>query len=157
PTNSGVTHLVDGQRSEGVEVSLAGNFTKAWSVIGAYAYQDGEITQSLSASARAGARLAQLPEHSFSLWNKYDLSPAWGVGLGVVHRGEVFTSTDNTVTLPSFARVDAAVFFTLNQRLRAQINVENLFDTEYYLYAHSNTNITPGSPRAIRLSWTTRF
>ena len=157
PTNSGVTHLVDGQRSQGVEVSLAGSFTNAWSIIGAYAYQDGEITQSLSASARAGARLAQLPEHSFSLWNRYDLSPAWGAGLGVVHRGDVFTSTDNTVTLPSFTRVDAAVFFTLNERLRAQINVENLFDTDYYLYAHSNTNITPGSPRAVRLSWTTRF
>lgn len=157
PTNPALTHLVDGQRSEGVELSLAGNFTPAWSVIGAYAYQDGEIKQSLSATARAGARLAQLPEHSFSLWNKYDLTPMWGLGVGVVHRDEIFTSTDNTVTLPSFTRVDAAVFLTLSQRLRAQINVENLFDTDYYLNAHSNTNITPGSPRAVRLSWTTRF
>jgi catecholate siderophore receptor len=157
PVNPALTHLVDGQRSEGVEVSLAGNFTNAWSVIGAYAFQDGEILQSLSATARAGARLAQLPRHSFSLWNKYDFSPAWGLGLGLVHRGNVFTSTDNNVTLPSFTRLDAAMFFTLSQRLRAQLNVENLLDTKYYAFAHSNTNITPGSPRAVRLSWMTRF
>lgn len=157
PVSPAVTMLVDGQRTEGVELSLGGNMTRAWSVVGAYAYQDGEITRSLSSTAPAGARLAQLPEHSFSLWNKYEVSPTWGLGLGVVQRGEVFTSTDDSVTVPGFTRVDAAVFYTLNERLRAQLNVENLFDTDYYASAHSNTNITPGSPRAIRLSWTTRF
>ena len=40
----------------------------------------------------------------------------------------MFASTDNTVTLPAFTRVDAAVFFTITPRLRAQMNVENLFD-----------------------------
>ncbi|HEX7809612.1 MAG TPA: TonB-dependent receptor, partial [Thermoanaerobaculia bacterium] len=149
--------LVEGQRSEGAELSVSGNLSRAWSVVGAYAYQDGEIMQSLSATARAGARLAQLPEHSFSLWNKYDFSPRWGVGLGIIHRGEIYTSTDNTVTLPGFTRADAALFFSFSERLHAQLNVENLFDTEYFAYAHSNTNITPGSPRALRLSWTTRF
>ena len=157
PLNPGVTNLVDGQRTEGIELSAGGNLTRAWSIVGAYAYQDGQITRSLSATAPAGARLAQLPEHSFALWNKYDLSPAWGIGVGAIHRGEVFTSTDNSVTLPAFTRVDAAVFYTLSARVRAQLNVENLFDTDYFASAHSNTNITPGSPRAVRLSWTTRF
>ena len=41
--------------------------------------------------------------------------------------------------------------------IRAQINVENLFDENYYLNAHSNTNITPGSPRGVRFALTTRF
>jgi catecholate siderophore receptor len=157
PVNPSLTTLVDGQRTRGIELSASGNISRAWSVIGAYAYQDGEITRSISPTALAGARLAQLPEHSFSLWNKYDLSPSWGVGAGVIHRGELFTSTDNTVTLPGFTRVDAAIFYTINERLHAQLNVENLLNTNYYVSANSNTNITPGSPRAIRLSWTTRF
>jgi catecholate siderophore receptor len=38
-----------------------------------------------------------------------------------------------------------------------QVNVENLFDEDYYASAHNNTNITPGSPRAIRFALTTRF
>ena len=41
--------------------------------------------------------------------------------------------------------------------LRAQVNIENLFDEDYYLNAHSNTNTTPGSPRAVRVALTTRF
>jgi catecholate siderophore receptor len=157
PVNPALTNLVDGQRTRGVEMSVGGSIAKRWSIVGAYAYQDGEITRSLSPSARAGARLAQLPEHSFSIWNRYDFTPAWGLGAGVIHRDEIYASTDNIVTLPSFTRVDAAVFFTINNHLQAQINIENVFDSEYYAFAHSNTNITPGSPRAIRLSWTTRF
>jgi catecholate siderophore receptor len=157
PANPTLLLLVDGQRSEGLELSASGNLARAWSIIGGYAYQRGEILQSLSATARAGARLAQLPEHTISLWNKLELSRAWALGLGVVHRGEVFTSTDNTVTLPSFTRVDAAVFYNFGPRLRAQLNIENLLDTTYYASAHSNTNITPGAPRTLQLSWTTRF
>ena len=72
-------------------------------------------------------------------------------------RGDVFTSTDNLVVLPAWARVDGAVFYDVSPRLRVQANVENLLDANYYPYAHSNTNITPGSPRALRVSLTTRF
>jgi catecholate siderophore receptor len=157
PVNPAVSILVDAQRSEGLELGVSGQVTEAWSVIGGYAYQDGEITRSLSATAQAGARLAQLPEHSFSLWNKYDISPGWGVGLGLLHRSEVFTSTDNTVVLPSFTRVDAAVYWNASSRLRAQVNVENLFDTDYYAFAHNNNNITPGSPFGMRVALSTRF
>jgi catecholate siderophore receptor len=157
PTNPSVSMLVDGQRSEGVELGLTGNITSTWSIAGGYAFQDGEILNSLSATARAGARLAQLPRHSASLWNKVDLSPSFGLGLGVIHRDEIFTSTDNTVTIPAFTRVDAALYYSFSERLRAQVNVENLLDATYYATAHSNNNITPGSPRALRVSWSTRF
>ena len=156
PVDPAVSHLVDAQRSRGVEVGLAGAVTGAWTVVAGYAWQDGEITRSLSPTAAAGARLAQLPEHSFSVWNRYDLSAAWGAGLGVIHRGAVFASTDNAVTVPGFTRVDAALFATFG-RLRGQVNVENLLDAEYYAFAHSNNNITPGAPRAIRLAVTARF
>ncbi len=149
--------LVDGQRTRGVELSLGGNPTPAWSVVGAYAYQDGEITRSLSATAQAGAALAQLPAHSLSLWNRYDFSRRAGAGVGLIHRGEVFTSTDNTVILPAFTRLDAAVFVSITSKLRAQLNVENVFDTDYYAHAHSNNNITPGSPRAFRVGMSASF
>jgi catecholate siderophore receptor len=75
----------------------------------------------------------------------------------VIYRSSVYTSTDNTVLLPGFTRVDAAFFFKLNAKLRAQLNVENLFDVDYYAYAHSNNNITPGSPLAVRFGITSRF
>ncbi len=157
PLDATASLLVDAQRTRGVELELTGNLTSRWSVMGGYGFQDGEITRSISATALAGARLAQLPAHSFSVWNRVDLSRRWGFGLGVVRRADMFTSTDNTVVLPAYTRVDAAAFFSLNARFRAQANVENLFNRAYFLNAHNNHNITPGSPRALRLGVTARF
>lgn len=157
PLNPARSILVDGQRTEGFEFSAAGDLSPRWSAIAAYAYQDGVVLRSLASNARAGARLAQLPEHSFSLWNKYDFTSRWSAGLGIIHRDDVFTSTDNSVTLPSFTRIDGAVYYSLPHFGRVQANVENLLDTRYYAFAHSNDNITPGSPRAIRLSFITNF
>ncbi len=151
PTDVTKSILVDGQRSKGVELGVSGNITRAWSVMGGYAYQDAKITTTQSATAQSGARLAQVPEHSLSLWNRYTFSTAWAAGLGVVYRGDIFASTSNTVSLPSFTRVDGAVYYNINKQLRLQFNVENLFDKKYYASAHSNDNITPGSPRAIRV------
>ncbi len=152
PNDPGQSILVNGQRTEGVEFGVSGQLTERWSMQGGYAFQDGELTAALG-----GATLAQLPEHVASLWNKVQLTPAWSVGLGVIHQTEMFAAADNAVTLPDFTRVDAGVFFEPGERLRLQLNVENLFDENYYPNAHNNNNITPGSPLAIRAGVTARF
>ncbi len=149
--------LVDAQRTRGLEIGWTGTLTRAWSVAGGYAFQDGEITRSLSSTAQAGALLGQLPKHSFSLWTKYAMTARLAGAIGIVQRGAVFTSTDNLVTLPRYTRVDAAVFYDVTPKIRAQLNLENMFDERYFVSAHSNTNITPGAPRAVRLALTTRF
>lgn len=157
PTDPTKSLLVDGQRAKGLELGLTGRITKNWSVVGGYAYQAGEIKTTQSATVVAGARLAQLPRHTLSLWNRYDLNQQWGVGVGAIYRDAIFASTDNTVKLPGFVRFDAAIFYRFSARVRAQLNIENVFDKDYYAMAHSNTNITPGSPRAFRIGLTTKF
>ena len=150
PTNTpGVSVLLDGLVTQGVEVGLGGNVTEAWSVMGGYAYQNGEIK---GTSSGPTLEPAQLPRNSASLWNRYDVSPMWGVGLGAVYRGDMFASTSNQVTLKGYTRFDAAVFLTFNRNLQMQLNVENLFDKKYYASSHNDNNITPGSPRAFYLS-----
>jgi catecholate siderophore receptor len=150
------TVLTGAQRSEGVELGVSGSITENWELIAGYAYQDAEITRTTSAAPK-GRNVALVPEQQFSLWNAYRLTPMWRVGLGVIHQDEVFTSIGNAVKLPSFTRVDAAVFFTLNEHFEAQLNVENLFDEEYFSTAHNDNNITPGSPLAVRVGLTSRF
>ncbi|MBI2835725.1 MAG: TonB-dependent receptor, partial [Acidobacteria bacterium] len=157
PTDPSRSLLLTGQRTKGVELALAGTVVPGWSVIGGYAYQDGKVVRTQSASAVAGASLAQLPKHALSLWNRYDLTSRWGVGLGVIRRGRMFPATDNTVTLPGFTRIDAALFVTPTRQLRVQANVENLFDERYFTSSNGNQNILPGSPRALRVILTTRF
>jgi catecholate siderophore receptor len=157
PLDPASSILVDGQETKGIELGIAGQLTEAWSVFGGYAWQDGELTATASDTAVDGATLAQLPEHKISLWNRYQLTPAWGIGLGLMYQSDMYTSTDNTVTLPSFTRVDAALFYSLNDRIRAQLNVENLLDEEYMANAHNNNNISPGSPLAVRMGVTVAF
>ena len=101
--------------------------------------------------------MAQVPKHSFSLWNKFQLTTKLGVGLGVIRRSDVFAAVDDTVTVPGYTRVDAAIFYTFANHWRAQVNVENLMDRKYYLNADSNTNISPGSRIALRAAQTARF
>jgi catecholate siderophore receptor len=101
--------------------------------------------------------MPHVPHHSLSLWNRVALNPQWALGLGASLRGMVFASTDDSVRLPGYARVDAAVFYTPTPGLRVQINVENLLDRRYYAFAHSNNNIMPGAPRMLRLALSTAF
>ncbi len=144
------------QRTNGYEAGLNGNITRAWKIAGGYAYQDAFITSATTA-ARAGAQVAQVPHHTFSLWNNYQIIARLGVGFGIIHRSDMFAAVDNKVTLPGYTKADAAIFFRLTEKLRLQANVENLLDKKYYVNADNNTNISPGSPRAIRVGLTARF
>jgi len=145
-----------GTRTNGFEIGLNGNLTRAWSIAGGYAYQDAFISSATTA-ALAGQQVGQVPHHTFSLWNNYQVTRRVGAGLGILHRSDMFAAVDNTVTLPGYIRADAAVFYSLTERWRLQANLENLFDKKYYLNADSNTNISPGSPRALRVGLTARF
>ena len=157
PANPTMSILVDGQRSKGLEIGVSGQITPQWSVVGAYSYINAEITQAQSATVLAGNRLANVAENSASLWNRYDFTPKFGAGLGVIYQGDRFAASDNTQVLPSFTRVDAAFFYAVNDAVEVQLNVENLLDEDYFATAHSNNNITPGSPRAFRVAVTSRF
>lgn len=152
----GVVVQTGAQRGRGLELTLAGQLTERWQVIGGYTWQDAEITET-TAAAPAGRAVPLTPRHTVSLWNKVQLAPRWAAGLGVIHQAEMFASISNAVTLPSFTRVDAAVFLDLTETVRAQLNVENLFDETYFPTSHGDHNILPGSPRAARVALTARF
>ena len=144
------------QRTNGFEFGLNGRITSKWSVAGGYAYQDAFIS-SATISAPRGAQVGLVPHHSFSLWNHYKVHPRLGLALGLVNRSDMFAAFDNAVVLPGYTRADAAVFFSITERWRLQANVQNLFDTQYYLNADGNNNISPGAPRGARVALIARF
>jgi catecholate siderophore receptor len=144
------------QRTNGFEAGATGIITPEWQISGGYSYQDAFVT-SATTSARPGAKVGQVPHHTVSVWNNYRIHPLVSAGLGIVSRSDMFATIDNTVTLPGYVRADAAVFVTLTESVRLQANVENVFNKGYYVNADSNTNISPGSSRALRVGLTTRF
>jgi catecholate siderophore receptor len=144
------------QRTNGYELGINGGLTRLWTVAGGYAYQDAYVTSATTAAA-AGARVAQVPHHMFSLWNNYQLHPRVAAAVGIMRRSDMFATIDNSVTLPGYTRVDVAGFVKLASQLRLQVNVENVFDTTYFINADSNTNISYGFPRAVRVGLRTNF
>ena len=158
PDSNDPTRIVQtgSQRTKGYEMEVNGKITRAWSIAGGYAYQDAFITSTTTA-ARAGAQVAGVPHHTLSLWNKYQIMPRLGIGLGIIHRSDMFTAIDDTVTLPGYTKVDAAVYVPITEKIRLQAHFENLLNTKFYLNADSNNNISPGSPRGVRVGLIARF
>lgn len=155
PNDPARTVQTGSQRNEGIEVGASGNITPDWQLMGGVAFQRAEIT-SRTKAAQPGAKVALVPERTFSLWNKYQLFDWLGAGVGVVHQSDMFAAIDNNVTLPGFTRTDGALYVRLVSGVTAQLNVENLLDETYYGTSHGNNNIMPGAPRTFRLTLTTR-
>lgn len=150
PANTGLTVLTGASRTEGFEVNLIGDITPNWHANIGYTYLDGEIT-STSDAAPAGTRLQQLPKHQISAWNRFDVTEQFSLGLGVIYQDEQFTSFSGSVVLPDYFRVDAAAFYTINDRVSVQLNIENLFDETYFPSAHGDNNIQPADPFNARI------
>ncbi|HEY4735037.1 MAG TPA: TonB-dependent siderophore receptor [Gemmatimonadaceae bacterium] len=151
-----VTVQTGSQRSRGYELGVAGQLTRAWNVAGGFARQKAFITSTTSA-AKSGTTVPLVPGTTFSLWNKYQVVPTLGLGLGVVHQTDMYAAIGNTVKLPAFTRVDGGIYYSLTDAVGTQVNLENILNEKYYPLANGNNNITPGAPRSVRVSITTHF
>lgn len=145
PSGSGLTVAAGTSRVDGFEFGLAGELVDNLNVSLGYAYLDGEITQTTNAAA-AGTVLQQVAKHHITAWGRYDVTERLGFGAGVIHQSKQFASLSNNVVLPAYTRVDAAIYFDVTEMLALQLNVENLFDEEYYPSAHGDNNIQPAEP-----------
>ena len=152
----GTVVLTGEQRSRGLEVGLERRITGRWQISAGYALQDAEITRT-TAAAPAGRQAPFVPRHQFALWNRYDVTPRLGLGVGVIARSKMFASISNAVTIPGYARVDAAVFYEVADGIEAQLNIENLFGKDYFSTAHNDNNIAPGAPTTLRGTVRFRF
>lgn len=159
PANPGFFVKTGQQRTEGLELGLQGNVTRNWEVFGGYARLNARITQATgSPLIPAGSKVGLVPDHMLSIWNKLALGPNWSVGLGVVYQSDSYTSFNNTVKLPAFARADGALYYAFaDGKTRLALNVENLFDKKYFPTADGDNNISPGAPRNARLTLSRTF
>ncbi|HEX9946769.1 MAG TPA: TonB-dependent siderophore receptor [Allosphingosinicella sp.] len=152
-----LTVLTGAQRSKGLEIGLERNITDKWQVSAGYALQEAKVTRATTACPTGKCEVPLVPRHQFSVWNRYNIDKALGFGLGVIAASRSFASISNQVTLPGYARVDAAVFYQLSDGIEAQVNVENLFGADYFPTAHNDNNIAPGAPTTARATVRFRF
>lgn len=172
----GLQQQLDGaSRVEGVTLGASGLITDDWSVFANYTYLESELEQSISSALVGGGQvdflagdpLPNTPEHSFGVWTTYELSQVrrgFLIGYGVNYQGE-YTFTRQSAIAPLYYTPDyfthrAMVAYPLTDRAVLQLNVNNLFDEEYYERVRNNAGngwATPGAGRSTTLSLYYRF
>jgi len=156
PEDQGQLTVIEGSRTRGVEVQLTGDINEYWSTSMGYAYLDGEVRFD-DGSSTDGNRTRQTPENMFSIWNNFTVNNRLSIALGATYQDSFFVREDNSVRVPSYVRVDAAVYYDLTDAVRLQLNVENLLDEDYFPDAHSNDNISTGKPLNASFSISANF
>lgn len=139
-------------RSRGFDLNIAGNLTPEWRVIGGYAYVDAEVTRDTTLAR--GTRLANIPRNSFSLLNTYEFQDgvAKGLGLGVGFKhvdDRAGQTAASTYTMDHYSVVDLLSFYTVNEHVRLNLDLKNVFNTRYDEGAF-NTYVYPGAPRTVQ-------
>jgi catecholate siderophore receptor len=155
--NNPEASILTGTETKGFEVQVVGKLSERWVINAGYSNLDGEEMGRIVDGALANRDLAQLPEHMLTLWNQYEVNDKWRVALGVIYQSEQYASLNNTVELPDFVRVDAAVYYDYSEDVKLQLNVENLFDEDYFPSAHNDNNIATGEPLNARVSLQYKF
>ena len=129
---------------QGFEFQLQGEVTDRWFVSAGYSYLDGERVDSTGAGT--GLRPRELPENMFSIWNNFQATSKFGLGIGLTYQDESFINNSNSAVLPSYVRVDAAAYYDVSDNLRVQVNIENLTDELYFPNSHSTHQASVGAP-----------
>ena len=141
-------------RSRGFDLNVAGNLTPEWRVIGGYAYVDAEVTR--DTTLRSGTRLMNIPRNSFSLLNVYEFQDGALKGLGLGAGGKYVDQragqTANTAfSMDAYTVVDLLSYYKINEQVRVNLDVKNLFNREYEEGAFGNIYAYPGAPRTVQV------
>jgi iron complex outermembrane receptor protein len=99
----------------------------------AYTVYDIKTTADLN-PANVGKVPTGVPQQFGSLWADYTFQDGslqgFGFGSGVRFVGKSYADTANTLEVPSYTLVDAAIHYEING-WRAALNIANLFDKTY--------------------------
>lgn len=135
------------QRSQGIELDVAGRILPGWDIIANYAYIDARVTKDFT--FLEGSRVPNSALHQGSLWTTYVLQDGplkgLGAGLGMYAQGKrngVYQCSDPDncqapFELPGFVRMDASVSYRKPEifartNMLAQVNFTNVLDQRYF-------------------------
>ncbi|KGH10669.1 TonB-dependent receptor [Comamonas thiooxydans] len=160
PTSNTVVPL-GVQRTNGLELTFAGEIVPTWQVWAGYAFLDGEMTTSPAVDSGQpvqGKRPTLTPRQSANLWVTKALGHGFGLGGGLNYVGARFANPGNTVTLPGYTTVDAMAYYRMGP-WDVQLKLNNLLNRRYIVAGHgSSPNLNlPGAPRSAQVVARYRF
>ena len=128
--------------TKGFEITATGNVTESWFI-------------SAGANVVNGTVPAEVAENSYSVWNLFKVSDQFSLGLGYISKGD--TVGKGSTNLPSYNRLDVSAYYTVNEYMRIQLNVENATDELYFPHSYGSGQVTVGAPVHATLRLSGRF
>ncbi|WP_434677165.1 TonB-dependent receptor [Pseudomonas sp. R1-18] len=141
-------------RSRGFDLNVVGNLTPEWRMMGSYAYVDAEVTK--DNTLRSGTRLLNIPEQTFSLLNVYEFQEGalrgLGLGAGGRYMDQRAGQTANVAfSMDSYTVFDLLAYYKVNEHVKLNLDVKNVFDSDYEEGAFGNVYAYPGAPRTVQM------
>ncbi|MDF0678006.1 MAG: TonB-dependent receptor [Nitrosomonas sp.] len=160
------TMVLDGERrNRGLELNISGEPVDGFRLLGGVMLLDSLLTKT-QGGLTDGWRAPFAPKLNLNLGAEWDLPFLPGLTLN----GRVVYTTDQYIDttsprrqLPDWTRVDVGLRYAFDNtnivrsKFVARLNVENLFDKNYWESGNGANSLTIGMPRIIRLSLTADF
>lgn len=162
---NGDTYAVDKARSSGVEVEVNGEIYPEWDISANYSYDQAEIVNDKTNADNNGNRLQNAPRNSGALYLSHDvrlpmLPGSFRIGGGVRYVGTRAGDPNNSFTLPAYTVADSFIGWDnqlLGKKTHVQLNINNLFNKEYYTSSGGNLRVVEGETRNVVLSTSVEF
>lgn len=150
------------KRVEGYEISATGNLTPDWLITAGYTMQHASVTEGQNVAQDGSSALAYTPKHAFTMWTQYQATHDLSVGAGARYVGSLRRGKDGATGTPDHTEgywvADAKLGYRVNMNLDLQLNVYNLFDTDYVASINkSGYRYHPGEARTFMLTANVHF
>jgi catecholate siderophore receptor len=170
---SGTATAQSGERDrvQGLELSVTGQITDKWNVLGAYTFLDSKVTSDnfcntttlicLANPYTIGTQVIFVPKNAASLWSSYkldELAPGLGIGGGMVYQSKLFvrnttagtapvaTGLSRIAIIPRTLEFDAVGTYDI-QNFHFQFNINNIAHELNYTQSFGNRG-TPSAGRS---------
>jgi iron complex outermembrane receptor protein len=150
------------ERSRGFEIDVAGYLMPNWQINASYSYIDAVIVED-NKEALKGARKQNTPYNSANVWTRFNFPVGSklkdiGIGAGLQYNGDRIPWFVRDFKTPAYTIMDLALYYSPGKKnIQLACNVNNVFDTRYWIGAQSYQRLFPGAPRNMMLTVTYRF
>ncbi|WP_252088584.1 TonB-dependent receptor [Pseudomonas sp. MWU13-3659] len=141
------------QTSDGLEASLELALGNQWQLSANAALVRAKYDEYLQSTSqgvmdRAGNRPANVPRRTANLWLSKGFGQTVDAGVGLRYVDERYASVDNEQSVPGYTVVDANLGWQVLPDVRLGLQVNNLFNRDYVVSAHSGEQWLLGAPRS---------
>ncbi|WP_341644827.1 TonB-dependent siderophore receptor [Thauera sp. SDU_THAU2] len=143
PTGEYVYEGIDGTKTTGFELEIAGELTPEWQIASGFSHAK-------PVDANGKPRLTYIPRKTLKLFTSYQVLEDLTLGANLRWQNAISSSSPRPYSQSSVATLDLMAHYVISRQLSATLNFNNVFDKRYY--TNINSGGWYGEPRSAYLN-----